>query len=271
MAKKIIQTLEEITRARLAHDLKKLEEKLAFGMIPLKPTRRFVVNERVRYGSLEEVYIREIHMDGLCYAIECLNVQRERDKPPVNEAHVVEWYELNKYDRQSLPINFGEERKYRITLSNSGISSLLHKVYHAGVDFDVDYQRDLVWTFAEKIALIDSIFNNIDIGKFVFVQRDFGVVGKLYEIIDGKQRLTTLCEFFEDRFQYNSYYYSELSQSDRQMFKNYGITYGYLENPDKKAILDTFIKLNTTGKPMAHQHIDKVKKMLNEIEEGENA
>lgn len=53
---------------------------------------------------------------------------------------------------------------------------------------------------------------------FVFVQRDYGYKGKLYEIIDGKQRLTALLEFNEDRFQYNGYYFSELSNADKNKF-----------------------------------------------------
>lgn len=38
-----------------------------------------------------------------------------------------------------------------------------------------------------------------------------------------------------------------------------------LENPDKKSIFDAFIKLNTCGKPMDVAHIEKVKKMMNEL------
>ena len=71
-------------------------------------------------------------------------------------------------------------------------------VYHSGVDFDVDYQCEHVWELTDKVVLIDSIFNNIDIGKFVFVWRDFGVKEKLYEIVDGKQRLLTIKEFLGD-------------------------------------------------------------------------
>lgn len=139
-------------------------------------------------------------------------------------------------------------------------------VYHQGVDFDVDYQREHVWELSDKVALIDSIFNNIEIGKFVFVQRDFGVKGKLYEIVDGKQRLTALKEFYEDRFMYKGYFFSELNPVNKNKFESHNIAYGYLENPDRRAIFETFIKLNTTGRPMKNKDIEKVKKLLNELE-----
>lgn len=264
MPKKIVKTLEELTSARIKQGIKEMDEKIAWGIIPHKPTRFFKLNERVYFGAHHEVYVREIYADGLYYTIECLNVVRGRDCVPANEAHVVEWHELLPY-KPTIPTTFKKEETSYLSLFNSGISSLLTMVYHAGVDFDVDYQREHVWTYADKVALIDSIFNNIDIGKFVFVQRDFGYNGKLFEIIDGKQRLTTICEFFEDRFPYNGYFFSEISPTDKNKFESHGITYGYLENPTREVILETFIKMNTCGKPMASNHIDKVKAQLKEL------
>jgi uncharacterized protein with ParB-like and HNH nuclease domain len=162
--------------------------------------------------------------------------------------------------------SFHKEEKYRIIFSNSGIDSLINMVYGStGVDFDVDYQREHVWGMDEKVALIDSIFKNIDIGKFVFVRRSWNTLGKLYEVLDGKQRLTAIIEFYEDRFPYKGYYFSQLSNKDKWAFKNHGVGYGYLENPDKRSIYDAFIKLNTCGKPMNPTHIEKVKKMMNEL------
>lgn len=117
----------------------------------------------------------------------------------------------------------------------------------------------------DKTDLIKSIFNNIDIGKFVFIQRKGKANGKYCEILDGKQRLTALTEFYEDRFKYNGYYFSELSFTDQHKFTDHQVSYGYLENPNKEAIFETFIKLNTCGKPMASKHINHVKKLLSDI------
>lgn len=265
MAKKKVFDMVEHQKQLLEREFKQIQEDIAYGIVPLNPTRQFVVGERVHWGALNETYIREVFENGLYYKIESIAVQRSRENPAENECRLVVWHELFKDGRPN-PTNFHKEEKHRVVLSNSGIDSLLHRVYGQGVDFDVDYQRDHVWQLNDKIALIDSIFNNIDIGKFVFVQRDFSVRSKLYEIIDGKQRLTTICEFVEDRFKYKGFYFSELSNYDKNKFKNHGITWGHLENPDKRAIFETFIKLNTCGKPMANKHIDKVKKLLNELE-----
>lgn len=262
MAKRSKITPEEQQKMLLKSGIKDIEEKISFGQIP-EPTRFFSIGEHVHYGAHNETYVEEIRKNGLYLIVRCKKVKRDRDKPVKDELHVTAWQDVFPYN-STKSTSFKKEEKYRITHANSMIESFLHMVYHSGVDFDVEYQREHVWELDDKIALIDSIFNNIDIGKFVFVQRSYSVRDKLYEIIDGKQRLTAICEFYEDRFMYKGYYFSELSNMDKNKFWNHSVSYGYLTNPTKEMIYDAFIKLNTCGKPMDSKHIDKVKKLLNE-------
>lgn len=264
MAKRKQMSPEENRKRLYESAVRDMKIKIMDGILPLNPTRRFSVGERILYGAHKETYIREIHEDGLYYTVEAINVQRERNSPPVNEFHVLEWHRIFPFTNKNT--TFRKEETYKLRMYNSSIDSLLHLVYHGGVDFNVDYQRDHVWELKDKVDLIDSIFNNIDIGKFVFVQRPYSDDrGKGLEILDGKQRLTALCEFYEDRFKYRGFYFSELSNFDKNKFESHAIAYGYLENPEKRVIFETFIKLNTCGKPMASKHIDKVKKLLDEL------
>jgi hypothetical protein len=264
MAKKKPIDPEVRKKEMLEEESREMREKIVVGILPLNPTRFFAVGERVQWGALEETYIRQIYEGGVYYLIESINVCRHRDQPGENEIRYMEWVDIYKYDGRK-DTNFAKPEEHRLTLLNSGISSLLNMVYHSGVDFNVEYQRDHVWSLEDKIALIDSIFNHVDIGKFVFVQRDFRVEGKIYEILDGKQRLTAICEFVEGRFKYNGYTFAELSSYDKNRFENHSIAWGYLERPTKRAIFETFIKLNTCGRPMENKDIDKVKKLLNEL------
>jgi hypothetical protein len=261
-----VETPEEQKKRNLASAKKDIERSIELGIIPLNPTRFFNINDRVHLGAHEEVYIRENGENNLYYVCEAIGVKRDPRSEGHNEFHVAPWFELFPYG-QVKDTKFTREEKYRIRQYNSGIDSLLHMVYagHAGVDFDAEYQREHVWTLEDKVALIESIFNNIDIGKFVFVQRHESTPGKYYQIVDGKQRLTALCEFYEDRFSYKGVYFSQLSFHDKYKFTNHSVSYGFLENPDTRGIYETFIKMNTCGKPMDHKHIDKVKKLLNEL------
>ena len=264
MGKKKVIDPEVRKKEMLEQESRDMREKIDVGILPKNPTRFFAIDERVQWGALEETYIRQIYEGGLYYLIESINVKRYRDQPAENEIRYMEWIDLYKYNNRK-PTKFAKPEEYRINLLNSGISSLLNMVYHSGVDFNVDYQRDHVWTLDDKIALIDSIFNNIDIGKFVFIQRDFGVEGKIYEILDGKQRLTAISEFVEGRFEYNGCTFADLSAYDKNKFENHPIAWGYLERPTKRAVYETFIKLNTCGRPMKNEDIDKVKKLLKEL------
>lgn len=270
MAKKKQMSPEEHDQQLIEAHIRDFERAITLGMLTKPPKHRvFKVDDRVQYGAHKETYVREVFRDGMYYVIESIDIKRDRDKPPRNEKQCIEWHSLYPFVNKGT--SFRKEEKYYIRQLNSGIQSLLHMVFRAGVDFDVDYQRDHVWKLEDKVALIDSIFNNIDIGKFVFVQRDWNVKDQFYEIIDGKQRLSALREFYEDRFKYKGFYFSELSPLDKHKFLDHGITYGYLENPSKEAIFETFIKLNTCGKPMAKKHIDHVKELLDEERENINA
>ena len=268
--KQIQRTTEEINESRLKSELEDINRTIELGLLPLDSSRRFEIGERIHWGAHEEVYIRDIGPDHIYYLVETMKpVGRQSQgykEEQIPEQHYLTWLDTLPY--KSKGTTFAKEDPYFIRLLNSGVSSLLSMVYgsYAGVDFDVDYQRDHVWELKDKVDLIDSIFNNIDIGKFVFVQRHEGTKGRYYEVVDGKQRLTALKEFFEDKFAYKGYYYSELSFRDQHEFTNHGVTYGFLENPDKRGIYETFIKMNTCGKPMDHKHIDKVKELLKELE-----
>jgi hypothetical protein len=256
---------EEQQKRMIETAIRDNEKRIELGLLRMPPRhRRFKVGDRVQYGAHRETYVREVYKDGMYYLIECIAVKRERDQPPHNEKQIQEWHQLFPFETKDT--EFRQEEKYYIRQSNSGIGSLLHMTHRAGVDFDVEYQREHVWTLADKVALIDSIFNNIDIGKFVFIQRDYSS-DIFYEILDGKQRLSALRDFYEDRFKYRGYYFSELSRTDKNKFDNHSVTMGYLENPDKRAIFESFIKLNTCGKPMAKRHIDHVQKLLDELED----
>ena len=243
------------------------EQAIADGIITIPPKRRICkVGQRVRLGALKETYVREVFADGKFYHVECIGVVRERNGVGRNEQHIVSWFDIFPYNIQK-NTNFAKEEKYFIRMLNSPISSIITMAHsnHAGVEMNVEYQREHVWTKKDKTDLIKSIFDNIDIGKFVFIRRNDGYNGKYYEILDGKQRLTTIMEFYEDRFKYNGHYFSELSFLDQHKFTGHMVSYGNLENPNKEAIFESFIKLNTCGRPMASKHIKHVQKLLDEL------
>ena len=132
------------------------------------------------------------------------------------------------------------------------------------------YQRDLVWTLEQKQALIDSIYNWVEIGKFVFRYKSWSQLekemiefghGYNFECIDGKQRMNTIIDFVQNKFKdSDGNYWSDLSIAAHREFLNYDrLIFGKLdEGTTDNMVIDTFLNLNFTGVPMSLEHIKYV-------------
>lgn len=146
--------------------------------------------------------------------------------------------------------------------SANDVDGLIHKAINFGIDFEPEVQRDYEWTDLDKERLLNSVMNGIDIGKFVFVRRPFPA---LTLIIDGKQRLSTLIDFFLGKISYKGIYFHELSIRDRQNFLMLQTSYCELpENTSRLKILRVFLEVNTGGVPVAPEHLTKVEAMYQE-------
>ena len=233
-----------------------------------KSTYFFNIGDKVRYGALKESTVKEILYGGKVYGLHCIATNENYGDPYDYETYrIVSWIEVRPLNCSST--DFSRNQDVRIYFNNFNISSLLSMYYHFGINMSPDYQRGYVWEQSDKELLINSIFNNIDIGKFALIHLDdkkWLETGKGYEILDGKQRLSTLIEFYENRFPYKGVYYNDLSVRDKATFKNHNVAIGEVKDADKKAILKYFLMLNRTGKSMDKSQLDKVETMLNECE-----
>ncbi len=77
-----------------------------------------------------------------------------------------------------------------------------------GEDLILDpiYQRNSVWTVSQKQLLIDSLFIGIDIPKIYL-----NLKNDKYEVVDGQQRIRSILEFLEDKFELPDESTSEIS------------------------------------------------------------
>ena len=157
---------------------------------------------------------------------------------------------------------------FHLSYSQRSMQDIFIKTYNHGIDMSPDYQRGNVWGLEDKVKLIDSIFNNVDIGKFTFIKLPFKSESPAYEILDGKQRITALVEFLENRFQYKGIFYKDLSLTDQDHFDGYCISYAETsENITQKQKYKYFLKLNVSGHVQSKEHIEYVQKLYDECEE----
>ena len=253
----------------------KLEQEKQNGLSSIKreipyinePSYSFNIGDKVRYGAMKESIVDEILYDGKVYVLKCIATDNNYGKPYDYEAYrVVSWMQIRPIEFGDT--NFTENEDVRLYFNNSNIEHLIHTHYHFGVDFNPEYQRGYVWTQEDKELLLDSVFKNIDIGKFALIRlsdAEWYERGLSYEILDGKQRLSTLIEFYENKLAYKGKYYNDLSWKDRITFKNHNVSVAEVRSENKKTILKYFLMLNRTGKAMDKAQLDKVENMLAEL------
>lgn len=256
-------TVEERLQQEKEHGLSAIERELPFIN---EPSYSFNVGDKVVYGALKESIVDEIFYDGKVYGLKCIATNNNYGNPYDYETYrVAAWTEVRPIINGDT--SFAENQEVKLDYFNSTVESLIRKHYHFGVDFDPDYQRGYVWDQKDKELLLDSVFKNIDIGKFTFIKLsndEWLKRGLSYEILDGKQRLSTLIEFYENKLTYNGKYYNDLSSKDKNVFDNHTVAQAEVDRTDKQTVLKYFLMLNRTGKVMDEAHLNQVEKMLEE-------
>lgn len=261
---------EEHRISILASQKKELIEKVTWGFVGT-PTRQFEIGESVVWGHHNNTVVLEKELEGQIYLTHTDSVKEADRESYQRESHTIStqwqsWVDLTKiFDVEEARARekFSVKDDVNLQFLQSTINSFDTYVYHFGIDMNPDYQRGLVWSLEDKQSLIDSIFNNVDIGKFSLIQRDYETAKKTtqhtYEVLDGKQRLTALIEFREDRFRYKGKLFSELHFADQIHINGYSISVAHVKDMTKEQIYRYFLKLNTSGKPMDGKHLDHVK------------
>jgi len=132
-----------------------------------------------------------------------------------------------------------------------------------------DYQRDSdQWDQTTKSLFVESVINNLSIPAFFFEVILEGI--EKNDVIDGQQRLTTLSEFYKNKFRMvdsdnapylspNSVHYAgktfdELPAAYRQAFKTFRLTIIKLRNLGDMR-LEIFRRINQGGTPLSGQDI----------------
>ncbi len=289
MAKKIKQQVELtkeqlIERAENDHML----DRCAVAFQP-KPTRFFEVGEEVLVGHLKNVKIEKVLFDGMAYVYSSL--WSDRDNPEGTLKYSSNWwFEIRKIDSRpdNVPRLMGQHRIFPASVSD--LESLLHHMNAGGLVIDPKYQRGYVWTEENKDALIESIFEHLDIGAFLLVRHhgylhsgDQTLVTYLtldgeevsvprcedysIGIVDGQQRLTTIVNFVQNRRPYKGIYFSQMHWRDQIEFMNKSVSFRIVneEQTSEKEILRMFLQSNR-GVPQAPEHIAKVQAMYDAME-----
>ncbi len=176
-----------------------------------------------------------------------------------------------------MSINRFYRKSTSITISNFYEQFQLKKY-----KLDPPYQRDMnVWSIEQKSFLLDTIFKNFPIPPIFLEQKidsDTGITN--YDVIDGKQRLSTIIGFINNEVplpkefgndiygnkDLNGLYFNEIKQKAKlnddiktllEDFWAYSISVEYIENPDVKIVDNIFDRLNREGSRLNAQELRK--------------
>ena len=171
-------------------------------------------------------------------------------------------------------MNDAADIKPIITESSTSESTTVEVVLNDIRDHTVripDYQRDGdQWDDLTKSLLVESVINNLSIPAFFFeVKLDEGV--EINEVIDGQQRLTTLNNYYTEKFALvgsedapyispNSIHYAgkkftDLPLAYKHAFKKYRLAVIKLRNLEGEMRLEIFRRINQGGTPLSGQDI----------------
>ncbi len=126
---------------------------------------------------------------------------------------------------------------------------------------DSDFQREDVWNNDRKAELVESVLMGLPLPIFYFNQDKYG---KLI-VIDGRQRLTALFEFMDDKFalnklkvlpEENKKKFSDLSPYMRSRIEDYQIQAHVIMPPTPDRLkFDIFDRVNRGGMQLNKQEI----------------
>jgi hypothetical protein len=128
------------------------------------------------------------------------------------------------------------------------------------INTEAEYQRGKVWSDPQQVLLIDSILREYDLPK-IFLRKLPDGSPFLFDVVDGKQRLTAIWRFLGDELRLpttpdypglgsvGGKTWSELPQDARDRLEFAKVTVSELEDYDDEAIRELFKRLQE-GEPL---------------------
>lgn len=146
-------------------------------------------------------------------------------------------------------------------------------MYNSGELFmDPVYQRDFVWTKEQRQLYIKNLFEGNASIKPTFVEYsetlEDGTRKRVAEVLDGKQRIKALIDFYNNEFDVEGLYYKDLHYRDQFLFERLNVVYTRIMNREgrKDLKLETkiqlFLEINMLSTRMSDEDLKKAQSLL---------
>lgn len=152
-----------------------------------------------------------------------------------------------------------------IQQSDFSLSAILQMVDGKAIDIAPHYQRRDRWTVDKQSSLIESFLLNVPVPPVYLSEDDYGT----YSVIDGKQRITAICDFLSNKLKLKDLVeFPDLNGSTFDdlplQLKNALTVRPYiriitlLKQSDSELKYEVFLRLNTGGEKLKPQEIRNV-------------
>lgn len=131
------------------------------------------------------------------------------------------------------------------------------------LDLNPPYQRKSVWTAPDRYYFLDTIFNNYPCPA-VYVQKEIGSDGPKYNVVDGKQRLSTILNFYNNKIRLPKNFsiprlsgkrFRNLEKPDVIAFYNYVFLVETLKASGDTEWNEVFFRVNKNQKRLTEQEL----------------
>lgn len=149
----------------------------------------------------------------------------------------------------------------------------LLEMYDRGELFmDPVYQRDFVWTTEQKRLYIKNLFEDKASIRPTFIEYtetlEDGTRKRVTEVLDGKQRIKALIDFYNNEFDVDGLYYKDLHYLDQIFFDRLDVVYTRIMNREGRKDLkletkiELFLEINMLGTRMSDEDLKKAQALL---------
>lgn len=156
--------------------------------------------------------------------------------------------------------------KYKLTAATLVFENAVQNVTAGKINLSPFYQRDFVWDVNSQKNFIQNMVNGFPFGSIIINRDDECDEQMFMECVDGKQRLTAMVDFIQNKFSItlgeHELFYSDLEPNEVRKFNNIGVPVHYVYNLPSNECAKLFIDLNSYV-PQSDEHMNTVKLAIN--------
>ncbi|MBJ9640742.1 DUF262 domain-containing protein [Citrobacter sp. FDAARGOS_156] len=161
-----------------------------------------------------------------------------------------------------------EAEVFRARTGEYPIDMYIDWIRRGVLNFGSEYQREYIWGEEEQQTFLRVLISGFPIGSVALAKApDWDTSdGPYIEVVDGKQRLTTLKMFINNKIPIvigdEEIFWFEFSRAEQLSFGRPTLTAVILDDATTKDRIEYFIAVNFTGVPQSEEHKRHVMQLM---------